>query len=47
MGNFETLGNVDANIYFLLKVKCDVVARAIGVRNGDLVLLAQRQRRRR
>jgi uncharacterized protein with ATP-grasp and redox domains len=44
MGNFETLGNVDANIYFILKVKCDVVARAIGVRNGDLVLLAQRQR---
>jgi uncharacterized protein with ATP-grasp and redox domains len=44
MGNFETLGDVDANIYFILKVKCDVVARAIGVRSGDLVLLAQRQR---
>jgi uncharacterized protein with ATP-grasp and redox domains len=44
MGNFETLGDVDANIYFILKVKCDVVARAIGVRSGDLVLLAQRHR---
>jgi hypothetical protein len=35
---------VDANIYFIVKVKCDVVAREIGVRSGDLVLLAQRER---
>jgi uncharacterized protein with ATP-grasp and redox domains len=44
MANFETLGDVDANLYFILKVKCDPVARAIGARSGDLVLLAQRNR---
>jgi uncharacterized protein with ATP-grasp and redox domains len=44
MANFETLGDMDANLYFILKVKCDPVARAIGVRSGDLVLLAQRER---
>jgi uncharacterized protein with ATP-grasp and redox domains len=36
--NFETLDNVDTNIYFLLKVKCGCVARELDVEIGDSVL---------
>lgn len=39
-GNFETCSGLP-NIYFLLKAKCDVVARALGVKNGDLVFKRQ------
>jgi uncharacterized protein with ATP-grasp and redox domains len=37
-GNFETLSESDATIFFFLKAKCDVVARHLGVKKGDLVL---------
>jgi len=35
--NYETLSEVKANIYFLLKAKCEVIARDLGVRCGDAV----------
>ena len=44
-GNFETLSEVNAPIYFLLSVKCPVVARHIfentnrSVQSGDMILL--------
>jgi len=44
MANFETLDDVSANLYFVLKVKCPVVEQAIGAAVGDLVLLAQGER---
>jgi uncharacterized protein with ATP-grasp and redox domains len=38
MGNYECLGEEkNFPIYFLLKVKCQVVARAIGATLGDIV----------
>ena len=38
MGNYECLGEEkDFPIYFLLKVKCQVVARSIGATLGDIV----------
>ncbi|NOY74578.1 MAG: DUF89 family protein [Kiritimatiellaeota bacterium] len=37
-GNFETLSDVDKNIYFLLKVKCDVVAKHLNCSLGDFVV---------
>jgi uncharacterized protein with ATP-grasp and redox domains len=37
-GNFETLSESGAPIFFFLKAKCDVVARHLGVKKGDLVL---------
>ncbi|RKX58909.1 MAG: hypothetical protein DRP37_07320 [Thermodesulfobacteriota bacterium] len=37
-GNYETLSDSDAPIFFFLKAKCDVVARHLGVIKGDLVL---------
>lgn len=37
-GNYETLSEVEKNIYFLLKVKCDVVAGHLGCVMGDFVV---------
>ncbi len=38
-GNLEALLGVNAPVFFLLKAKCDVVARHLGVALGDLLLL--------
>jgi len=38
-GNYETLSDRPEEIVFLLKAKCPVVARDIGCRMGDMVLL--------
>jgi hypothetical protein len=38
--NFETLEQMnDQRLFFLFKVKCPVVARALGRENGDIVLM--------
>jgi uncharacterized protein with ATP-grasp and redox domains len=37
-GNYETLSEVDEDIYFLLKAKCPVIARDIGCQEGDMIL---------
>lgn len=37
-GNFESLSIEDAPIFFLLKVKCPVIARHLGTGIGDLIL---------
>ncbi|MGC9329714.1 MAG: damage-control phosphatase ARMT1 family protein [Candidatus Hinthialibacter sp.] len=37
-GNYETLSDVDHDIYFLLKAKCPVIARDIGCKVGALIL---------
>jgi uncharacterized protein with ATP-grasp and redox domains len=44
MANFETLSDVDANIFFILKAKCDSVAQEIGVKKEGIVLMAQEVR---
>ncbi len=38
-GNFETLSGVEAPIFYLLKAKCDVVARHLQVKLGDFLLV--------
>ena len=39
MGNYECLEQLkDDRIFFLFKVKCDVVAKSIGQKSGDLIL---------
>ncbi len=40
-GNFETLHEVNKNIYFLLKCKCPVVCRELGRPMGSLILKGQ------
>ena len=42
-GNYETLSDVDKDIFFILKAKCPVIARDLGCELGSLVL--QRSRR--
>lgn len=37
-GNYETLSEVDKDIYFLLKAKCPVIADDIGCQIGSLVM---------
>ncbi len=46
MANYETLSRTDANLYFILKAKCDSVARDIGTEKEGIVLMAQRERLR-
>jgi len=41
-GNFETLSDSNANIYFLLKAKCLPVSRELGVKQGALILKKNR-----
>ncbi len=41
--NYETLSPVhDDRIYFLFKVKCPVVAEALGRRDGDIIIMDNR-----
>ena len=40
-GNYETLSGTPAPIFYLLKAKCDVVARHLNIKVGDLVLAAE------
>ena len=40
-GNYEGLSDEPAPLFFLLKVKCAVVARALGAEVGEIALHAQ------
>lgn len=40
-GNYEALSNEERPIFFLLKVKCHVIANDIGVNEGNIVLKAK------
>jgi uncharacterized protein with ATP-grasp and redox domains len=44
-GNFEALSDEDRPIFFLLKIKCDVVARHLGRSKGDIVLMSSKSAR--
>ena len=37
-GNYETLSDLDENIFFILKAKCPVIAGDIGCKIGDMIL---------
>lgn len=38
-GNYETLSDEKKNIFFLLKVKCPVIAKDIGCQEGEMVIV--------
>ena len=42
-GNLETLDEIDANIYFLLKAKCDIVSGMLGVDKYDIVFAKKKK----
>lgn len=37
-GNYETLSDMDKNIFFILKAKCPVIARDLGCEVGEMIL---------
>ena len=37
-GNYETLSDIDKNIFFALKAKCPVIARDLGCEVGEMIL---------
>jgi len=37
-GNYETLSEIDKNIFFVLKAKCPVIARDLGCEVGEMIL---------
>jgi len=37
-GNYETLSDVDKNIFFILKAKCPVIAGDLGCKVGEMIL---------
>ncbi len=37
-GNYEGLSNVNRSVFFLLKAKCGVIARNLGVEENDIIL---------
>jgi uncharacterized protein with ATP-grasp and redox domains len=41
-GNYENLEDAKANIFFLLRAKCDVVAASLGVKMGQTVFVRKR-----
>ena len=41
-GNYEGLSVSDRPIFFLLKAKCDVIAKDLGVNKGDIVLASSK-----
>lgn len=36
-GNYETLSDIDKNIFFILKAKCPVIAQDLGCEVGDMI----------
>ncbi len=43
-GNFETMWGKRGTIFFLLRAKCDIVARELGVSFGDIVIKMQKNK---
>lgn len=41
-GNYETLDSYEGNVYLLLRAKCDVVAKHLGVSLGDAAFVSTR-----
>jgi uncharacterized protein with ATP-grasp and redox domains len=37
-GNYETLSDIDKNIFFILRAKCPVIARDLGCEVGEMIL---------
>ncbi len=43
-GNYETLSDVNANIFFLLRAKCPVVAEDLNAQIGDFIIYSKRMK---
>jgi len=45
-GNYETLNEYPGDVFFVLKAKCESIARHMGVQYGQVALISSRVRRR-
>jgi len=43
-GNFESLSEIDRDIYFLLMTKCDIVSSYVGVNKGSFIAMKKEAR---
>lgn len=43
-GNYETIDEFDGNVFLILRAKCEVIARHMGVRFGQVGLISTRRR---
>ena len=43
-GNYETIDDFDGNIYLLLKAKCEVIAKHIGINLGETAFVSTKAR---
>ncbi|MCK4296154.1 MAG: DUF89 family protein, partial [Candidatus Marinimicrobia bacterium] len=41
--NYETLSDVDRAIFFILKIKCPVIARDMGYSNGNCIVIKKNE----
>jgi hypothetical protein len=44
-GNYETIDDFPGDVYLILRAKCEVIARHMGVRFGQVALISTRSRR--
>jgi len=45
-GNYETLDEYDGNVFLILKAKCAIIAQNTGVKQGQVVLVSTRVRKK-
>ena len=43
-GNYETIDDFDGNVFLILRAKCEIIAKHMGVRFGQVALISTRQR---
>jgi hypothetical protein len=43
-GNYETLDEYPGDVFLILKAKCDIIAKDMGVANGQVALISTRMR---
>ncbi len=44
-GNYETVDDFEGDVFLILKAKCEVVARHMGVRYGQVALISTQERK--
>ena len=43
-GNYETIDDFDGNVYLILRAKCEIIAKHMGVKFGQVALISTRRR---
>ncbi len=43
-GNYETIDDFEGNVYLILRAKCEIIAKHMGVKYGQVALISTQQR---